>query len=1336
MAMSTGAARTGSHLDDLLGPWIPHQRWYPAKGREARMRQVGRLVLPSTDGAGAADAHEDGGVVVLVHVVELTGAHTEVVQVPLVHRAVARTDEGADAALVGVLAEADGRTWHVYDGPRDPAFVDALLALLAGRVRALGVPADSPVATALDARERDDSDRDDGGDRDDGDDLGGARGVRSGEGAVPQPGSPSRVLRGEQSNTSIIVEPAGAPPVIVKVFRTLHAGDNPDVEVQAALAAAGSDRVPRPAGWVEGRWPDGSGALVRGHLAVAAEFLAGAQDAWREATAAVAAGRDFTGQARDLGAATAQVHEALARALPARPATAQDAADLAAGLRRRAEWALESAPVLADRADALRAAVAALGELPSLPDLQRVHGDYHLGQVLSVPDRGWVLLDFEGEPLRPLAERTLPDLALRDVAGMLRSFDYAARQATAGTDDPERLAAAQAWAAAARDAFCAGYAGVAGRDPREDGALLDALELDKALYEVVYETRNRPDWVPVPLAAVERLLTARAGATGARDDAAADGGAAGAAPCQGGAMHSAADRRSPDPDALRALGRGEHALPHDVLGPHVEGGTVVVRTLRPLAQSVVLLTQDGARRPAEHEAEGVWVAELPGTEVPDYRLEVTPPGGGPVVVDDPYRFLPTIGELDLHLIGEGRHEQLWTVLGARVHRYPSAMGEVTGTAFAVWAPRARAVRVIGDFNGWDGRSTMMRALGSSGVWELFVPGVGVGTRYKYALLTQDGQWLEKADPLARASEVPPATASVVTESSYAWQDEAWLASRTRSDPHEAPMSIYEVHLGSWRAGLGYREAADALAEHVTATGFTHVELLPVAEHPFGGSWGYQVTGFYAPTARFGTPDDFRYLVDRLHRAGVGVIVDWVPAHFPKDAFALARFDGEPLYEYPDPRKGEHPDWGTLVFDYGRPQVRNFLVANALYWLEEFHVDGLRVDAVASMLYLDYSRADGQWVPNRYGGREHLEAIEFLQEVNATAYRRVPGIVTIAEESTAWPGVTRPTDAGGLGFGMKWNMGWMHDSLRYLAEEPIHRQHHHHEMTFAMVYAYSENYVLPISHDEVVHGKGSLLRKVPGDRWQQLATLRAFLAFMWAHPGKQLLFMGTEFGQEAEWAEARSLDWWLLDQPLHAGMLRAVSDLNRVYRGTPALWELDTDPAGFSWITADDAAHNTFAFVRRDASGRPLVCVVNFAGVPHEGYRLGLPGAGRWREVVNTDSDGYGGSGVGNAGVVEARPEPWSGQPASAELRVPPLGALWLVPEEWAPPGSEEAAAPVAAAPEDEAAAAQAEAEGRALAAEGLTPSGVGPAQATEAPGTEPDTEPGATSGGVEHDVRD
>ena len=590
---------------------------------------------------------------------------------------------------------------------------------------------------------------------------------------------------------------------------------------------------------------------------------------------------------------------------------------------------------------------------------------------------------------------------------------------------------------------------------------------------------------------------------------------------------------------------------------------------------------------------------------------------------------------------------------------------MVGTSFAVWAPRARAVRVIGSFNGWDGRTTMMRSTGPSGVWELFVPHVGKGAQYKFALLTADGRWVERADPMARATEEPPGhRLGGARVASTPGPTSEWMAAARGHRPARRAAERVRGAPGLLASGTGVpRGRRPARGARARRTGFTHVELLPVAEHPFGGSWGYQVTGYYTPTARFGDPDDFRYLVDTLHRAGIGVIVDWVPAHFPKDEWALARFDGEPLYEYPDPRKGEHPDWGTLVFDFGRREVRNFLVANAVYWLGEFHVDALRVDAVASMLYLDYSREDGQWIPNRYGGREHLEAIDFLQEVNATAYKRLPGIMMIAEESTAWPGVTRPTDAGGLGFGLKWNMGWMHDSLRYLGEDPVNRSHHHDEVTFSLVYAFSEAFVLPISHDEVVHGKGSLLRKIPGDRWQQVATMRAFYAYMWSHPGKQLLFMGQEFGQEAEWAESRSLDWWLLDQPLHAGLLACVADLNALYRATPALWELDSSGEGFAWIDATDRERDTFSYLRRARDGSQVAVVVNFAGVPHEGYRLGLPAAGRWREAINTDSESYGGSGVGNAGVVEAHEGEHRGQPASATLRVPPLGALFLVRED-------------------------------------------------------------------------
>ena len=632
----------------------------------------------------------------------------------------------------------------------------------------------------------------------------------------------------------------------------------------------------------------------------------------------------------------------------------------------------------------------------------------------------------------------------------------------------------------------------------------------------------------------------------------------------------------------------------------------------------------------------------------------TTPGTTPGPTDE-----ALVGELDLHLFAEGRHERLWEVLGAHVRDVDGA----SGTSFAVWAPRAQAVQVVGNFNGWDGGGHPLQPLGGPGVWGVFVPGVGAGEAYKFRIQGADGSWHEKADPMAYGTEVPPATASIVVDPSHTWGDDAWIERREATAWLDAPMSVYEVHLGSWRQGLDYRELAEALADHLDATGFTHVELMPVAEHPFGGSWGYQVTSYYAPTSRFGSPDDFRWFVDRLHQRGFGVIVDWVPAHFPKDEWALARFDGGPLYEHPDPRRGEQPDWGTYVFDFGHPQVRNFLVANALYWLEEFHLDGLRVDAVASMLYLDYSRNDGEWEPNRHGGRENLEAVQLLQELNATVYKHHPGVVMVAEESTAWPGVSRPTDGGGLGFGFKWNMGWMHDTLAYLGNDPVHRSYHHGEMTFAIDYAFTENFVLPLSHDEVVHGKGSLWGRMPGDDWNKAAGVRALLAFMWAHPGKKMLFMGGEFAQEGEWAESRSLDWDQVQEPLHGGVQSLVSDLNAIYREAPALYSADTVPEGFAWIDASDTQGNVVCFLRIGRDGSRLACLANFSGSPHHDYRVGLPLAGPWREVLNTDAQLYGGSGVGNMGLVEAEGTPWHGQPASALVQLPPSGVLWLVPDE-------------------------------------------------------------------------
>ncbi|CAN5758805.1 1,4-alpha-glucan branching protein GlgB [soil metagenome] len=747
------------------------------------------------------------------------------------------------------------------------------------------------------------------------------------------------------------------------------------------------------------------------------------------------------------------------------------------------------------------------------------------------------------------------------------------------------------------------------------------------------------------------------------------------APDPAGLDLAGAELAGVDPADLEILVAGRHDHPHAVLGIHPWRTGSVVRAHRPDAEAITVVA-GAERHPMSRVGESdVFSAVLEHPPTTGYRLEVSYPDGNTFDVGDPYRFWPTLGEIDLHLVGDGRHQHPWQGLGAHVREHQGS----TGTSFAVWAPSARAVRVVGDFNGWDGRIHPMRSLGSSGVWELFVPDAGPGTVYKYELVTPDGALRLKADPLAFAAQHPPETSSVVVQSEHSWADAAWIADRAGNDPLTRPLSVYEVHLGSWRvhpdtgAPLGYREMADQLADYVTDLGFTHVELLPVAEHPFGGSWGYQVSSYYAPTSRFGSPDDFRAFVDILHQRGVGVIVDWVPAHFPKDDWALARFDGTALYEHDDPRLGEHPEWGTLVFNFGRNEVRNFLVANALYWLEEFHIDGLRVDAVASMLYLDYSREEGQWLPNRHGGNENLEAVEFLQEMNTVVHARHPGALTIAEESTAWPGVSRPVFLGGLGFGHKWKMGWMHESLEYFSKEAIHRRFHHHQLTFGLVYAWSENFVLPISHDEVVHGKGSLVNKMPGDRWQQLANLRALFGWMWAHPGKQLLFMGCELAQLREWAHEGGLDWHLLDDPGHAGVQALIRDLNDVQRAHPALWQRDFSPDGFRWIDANDSDQSVYSFLRiADDGGPGVACVANLTPIPRHGYRIGLPAGGRWREVLNTDDVRYGGSGLVNGGddrLVGTDDDDgggggamaWHGFERSIVLTLPPLGVLWLAP---------------------------------------------------------------------------
>jgi 1,4-alpha-glucan branching enzyme len=734
------------------------------------------------------------------------------------------------------------------------------------------------------------------------------------------------------------------------------------------------------------------------------------------------------------------------------------------------------------------------------------------------------------------------------------------------------------------------------------------------------------------------------------------------------------------PAAVRALVTGEHGDPFAVLGPHAEAdGSLVIRAFLPGARGVQVIPREGGdpipmRRA---HADGFWEGRVPAR--PDttpasfvYRLRVTDAAGGVTELEDPYRFPPSLTDLDLHLLGEGTHYRLYDKMGA----HPARLSGVDGYRFAVWAPNARRVSVVGDWNGWDGRRHPMRLHPANGIWELFVPGVVDHARYKFEILSASGAPLAlKADPFAFAFEPDtPRTAAVTSPlDRRVWGDQTWMAERGRRHKLGEPLSVYEVHLGSWRRVpeegdrfLSYRELAPRLADYVTAMGFTHVELLPVMEHPFYGSWGYQTIGYYAPTRRYGEPDDFMAFVDHLHQRGIGVILDWVPAHFPQDPHGLAYFDGTHLYEHADPRMREHPDWGTRVFNYGRTEVANFLIGNALFWLDRYHLDGLRVDAVASMLYLDYSRKPGEWIPNVHGGRENLEAIAFVKRLNEVVYGVHPDVLMVAEESTSWPQVSRPVYLGGLGFGLKWNMGWMHDVLDYFHHEPVHRKFHHNQLTFGMLYAWTENFVLPLSHDEVVHGKGSLIGKMPGDEWQRFANLRLLYGFMWAYPGKKLLFMGDEFGQSAEWDHDRSLDWHLLEAgPYHRGLQRLVADLNRLYRGEPALHEGDVDPAGFRWMDCSDADQSVLAFCRfaRDERGIVL-CAANFTPVVRKRYRIGVPRAGYYVEDVNTDSEHYGGSNVGNGPGARSEPIPCHGQPWSVSLTLPPLGALLL---RWAGP---------------------------------------------------------------------
>lgn len=715
------------------------------------------------------------------------------------------------------------------------------------------------------------------------------------------------------------------------------------------------------------------------------------------------------------------------------------------------------------------------------------------------------------------------------------------------------------------------------------------------------------------------------------------------------------------PEDIHAILEARHSDPFGYLGPQQVGEVTVIRTFQPRARVVAVVSRDGEQRVEANRihTDGLFEAVVDLSMVESgYEFECLSYHEHRWTVGDPYTYGLLLGDMDMYLFREGTHQRIYEMLGAQL----KVIGGVSGCQFSVWAPNARRVSVVGDFNQWDGRVHPMRLRIEGGVWEIFVPGVGEQAHYKFEVVSPESQLLLKSDPVAAFGQHGTQTASLVYDlNRYRWDDAEWMRERADTDLYRSPMSVYEVHLGSWKRvpeegnrWKTYLELADDLIPYVKELGYTHLELMPVQEHPFDGSWGYQVTGYFAPTSRFGSPDEFRQFVDRCHQAGLGVILDWVPGHFPKDAHGIAKFDGTALYEHADPRQGEHQDWGTLIFNYGRAEVKAFLVSNALYWLEQFHIDGLRVDAVASMLYLDYSRKADEWVPNQHGGRENLEAIDFLKHMNRVCYEKHPGIAMIAEESTAWGGVSKPADDGGLGFGFKWNMGWMNDTLSYMEHEPIHRKYHHGEATFSMLYAYDENFVLVLSHDEVVHGKGSLINKMPGDRWQQFANLRMFYAWMWMHPGKKLLFMGGEFGQWNEWSHERSLDWHLFLGEEHSGLQKLVKDLNGLYTSLPALHALDHESGGFQWLDANDGDNSIFAFRRMAPGAEDVYVVVNATPVPREGYRLGVNGGGQFREVLNTDSALYAGSNTGSAGTITATDEPWQGMSNSALITVPPL----------------------------------------------------------------------------------
>lgn len=714
---------------------------------------------------------------------------------------------------------------------------------------------------------------------------------------------------------------------------------------------------------------------------------------------------------------------------------------------------------------------------------------------------------------------------------------------------------------------------------------------------------------------------------------------------------------------LLELLNSDHRDPHHILGIHSNGSNYYINVLQPCAKTIDVLDIDKDIKYSMEKIseEGFFTVEVP--KKINYKLLITGYTENLWEMYDPYSFKPVLTDLDLYLFGQGTHYEIYNKLGA----HPMEVDGVKGVHFAVWAPNAKRVSVIGDFSNWDGRTYQMKLLGNSGIYEIFIPGLQPMDKYKFEIKTKDNHIIEKADPYGNYAELRPSTASLVADTnSYTWDDNKWMKKRDTQDTFNKPISIYEVHLGSWKKGgsdhgfLNYKDLAHQLVDYVKDMGYTHIQLMPIAEHPFDGSWGYQVTGYFAPTSRFGTPDDFMYFVDYCHQHNIGVLLDWVPAHFPKDGHGLIKFDGTALYEHADWRQGEHPHWGTMIFNYSRTEVKNFLIGNALYWLDKYHIDGLRVDAVASMLYLDYGKESNEWVPNEFGGRENFAAVEFLKHLNSILYKQYPGVLMVAEESTAWTGVSRPTDTGGLGFGMKWNMGWMNDFLRYISKEPIHRKYHHNDLTFSMVYAYTENFILVLSHDEVVHGKGSMINKMPGDYWQKFANLRAAYGFMYGHPGKKLLFMGGEFAQFEEWNEQKSLDWNLLEFDKHREMQHYIKDLNKLYKSEEAFWKYDFTPDGFEWINCSDSASSIISFLRKsDKEEDTLLFIVNFTPVPRTLHRIGVPYEGKYKEIMNSDEKKYGGSGIINTEILVSDKEPWDGRDYSVGLKVPPLGMVVL-----------------------------------------------------------------------------